>query len=71
MTSNNENGWAEYSKLVLKELETLNREQWIDKVADLYTQIANIYPLKPQQQRMSEDTLHLIKERKGMRVPHD
>jgi hypothetical protein len=37
MTSNNENGWAEYSKLVLKELETL-----ADGIQKLQTQLIEI-----------------------------
>lgn len=37
MTNNNENGWAEYSKLVLKELETL-----ADGIQKLQSQLIEI-----------------------------
>tara|TARA_B100000242_G_C42620184_1_gene292365 strand:- start:103 stop:429 length:327 start_codon:yes stop_codon:yes gene_type:complete len=53
MTGNNENGWAEYSKLVLKELETL--AEGINKLqAEIIDLKQDVAELKAKEDRVQQ-----------------
>ena len=53
MTGNDNNGWGEYSRLVLKELETLARgiDQLKEQITDLKSEIAE---LKAKEDKVKE-----------------